>query len=167
VYVQQGVLVSPCTENDLIRVEALWPRRGCGDRFRRQEDEQSAFLLARVPDGVVGRVEIMWTGPRMPCVAAIYPAVPELNGLDVLPQARRRGIGTALLLSAESLARSRGCRAVGLGVGVDNPEAERIYRRLGYVGDLAYADKYVWEDDNGRSHDAADRCRFLTKRLDV
>lgn len=107
----------------------------------------------------------MWTGPRMPAVAERHADVPEINGLDVLPHVRRLGIGTALLLAAEDAARKRGCRAVGLGVGTDNPEAERIYRSLGYVGDLAYTDTYVWIDENGQSHDAVDSCRFLTKAL--
>ena len=88
------VVVSPCSEADLAAVEALWPRRGCDDRYRRQRVGDSVFLLARSSEGVVGRAEIMWTGPRMLGVAEKYPEVPEINGLDVLPQFRRRGIGT-------------------------------------------------------------------------
>lgn len=101
----------------------------------------------------------------MPGVAQKHPEVPEINGLDVLPEHRRRGVATALLLAAEDAARTRGCRAVGLGVGIENGEAERIYHGLGYVGDLTYTDTYVWIDEDGQPHDAADSCRFLTKAL--
>jgi len=162
---QAEIAVSPCTDADMEAVEALWPRRGCAERFARQQSGDSAFLLARWTGDVVGRVEVMWTGPRMPRVAEHHPGIPEINGLDVLQSVRRRGIGTALLLAAENMARPRGCHTIGLGVGLENPQAERIYRRLGYAGDLAYTDTYVWIDEDGQSHDAADPCRFLMKAL--
>lgn len=157
--------VSACTAADLDAVEALWPRRGCDARYARQQAGESAFLLARSDGRLVGRAEVIWLGPKMPDVADVHPDVPEINGLDVVPELRRHGIGSAIVGAAERLARSRGCRAIGLGVGEDNPEAGRLYRRLGYSGDLPYLDTYVWVDQEGAAHNGADRCRFLTKLL--
>lgn len=101
----------------------------------------------------------------MPSVQLAHPDVPEINGLDVLPHARGRGVGSALVRVAEDFARARGRAAIGMGVGLDNQEAERLYRGLGFHGDLAYVDTYVWTDESGGHHDAADPCRFLTKAL--
>jgi GNAT superfamily N-acetyltransferase len=61
------------------------------------------------------------------------PGVPRLNHLEVLGPRQRRGIGTALLRAGEATARKLGHRRVALGVGVDNPDARRLYERLGYA----------------------------------
>jgi GNAT superfamily N-acetyltransferase len=161
------VLVEPAAAADLAALEATWPRRGLDARLGRSLRGESTLLLARddVDTAVVGRLEVQWTGPQMSEVAAVVGAVPELNGLDVVPSHRGRGIGTALIEAAETQARARGLQQLGIGVGCDNPAAERLYRRLGYDGGLPYTDRYTWRDEHGVSHDAADACLFLTKRL--
>ena len=62
--------------------------------------------------------------------------IPEIMDLNVLPQFRKRGLGSALMASAEAEA-SRRSSSVGLRVGLHSGygAAQRIYVRRGYVPD--------------------------------
>jgi len=53
--------------------------------------------------------------------------------LHVLPEHRRRGIGSALMHQAEDWARERGDRQIGLQVFQGNQPALTLYQRLGYT----------------------------------
>jgi ribosomal protein S18 acetylase RimI-like enzyme len=61
----------------------------------------------------------------------IESAVPELT-VAVVEEARNRGVGTSLLRSLVSLARSERYEAISLSVERGNP-ALRLYKRLGFV----------------------------------
>jgi [ribosomal protein S18]-alanine N-acetyltransferase len=52
--------------------------------------------------------------------------------IDVAPAARRSGVGSRLLSSAEERLRAAGSRAVGLETAVDNISALSFYKRHGY-----------------------------------
>lgn len=52
--------------------------------------------------------------------------------LYVMPDHRRRGIGSALMCHAENWARERGDRQIGLQVFESNPSAVRLYDKLGF-----------------------------------
>ena len=52
--------------------------------------------------------------------------------IDVLPQARRTGIGKRLMAEAEERLKGRGCEAIVLETAVDNASAIAFYKRLGY-----------------------------------
>jgi ribosomal protein S18 acetylase RimI-like enzyme len=52
--------------------------------------------------------------------------------LYVLPEHRRQGIATALLNTAQTWAKARGDRQIGLQVFADNPGAIALYRKLGF-----------------------------------
>jgi [ribosomal protein S18]-alanine N-acetyltransferase len=52
--------------------------------------------------------------------------------LDILPEARRFGLGSTLMLACEERLRSGGCSAVYLETAVNNDAALRLYRKLGY-----------------------------------
>ena len=146
-------------------LELLWPRRGCADRYARQVAGESTFYVAHDGEEIVGRGEAHWAGPFMSEVADAIGSVPEINGLEIVAHRRGAGIGTALIAAIEEEARRRGVPAIGLGVGLDNDRAERLYRRLGYVDDLRYEDCYTWIDADDVAHEAADACQFLTKQL--
>lgn len=55
----------------------------------------------------------------------------ELDTLYVRPQARRRGIGTALYRAAAAWAKAQGCDALELMTLGENTAARRFYERLG------------------------------------
>jgi len=52
--------------------------------------------------------------------------------IDVLPEARRSGLGSRLMAAAEERLRALGCSAVFLETAVDNAAALAFYKRHGY-----------------------------------
>ena len=52
--------------------------------------------------------------------------------LDILPQARRFGLGSRLMAACETRLRSAGCQQVFLETAVNNDAAVALYRKLGY-----------------------------------
>jgi ribosomal-protein-alanine N-acetyltransferase len=52
--------------------------------------------------------------------------------IDVLKTARRKGVGSHMLLAAEERLKKAGSQAVGLETAVDNTEALKFYKRHGY-----------------------------------
>ena len=78
-----------------------------------------AQLQSQIVGFVVGRLE--------------RPGVGHVLTLDVVPEARRRGLGAALMkVLHEELAR-RGAQRILLEVDVENAGARRFYEKLGYV----------------------------------
>ncbi len=58
-----------------------------------------------------------------------------LNDLFVAPEARRRGVGRALLRRAERHARETGAAGLTLSTAVTNATAQHLYEREGYLRD--------------------------------
>lgn len=61
-----------------------------------------------------------------------------LNDLYTVPEARGRGIGTALIGEAEAFARAHGAGVLRLRTAHTNETAQRVYERLGFVNDLVF-----------------------------
>ena len=63
--------------------------------------------------------------------------MPELQDLNVLPDARGQGLGRAIVDACENLARERGAAQMGLAVGLSRSygPAQRLYVRMGYLPD--------------------------------
>lgn len=63
--------------------------------------------------------------------------MPEIQDLNVIPEARRQGAGTALIRALEDVARGLGYKQAGISVGLhaDYGPAQRLYVKLGYVPD--------------------------------
>lgn len=68
-----------------------------------------------------------------------------LRALAVAPEARRSGIGAALLRSAEALARERGFRALRLTVLATNQAALALYSAAGWLELGRYPDEFAIE----------------------
>lgn len=57
----------------------------------------------------------------------------EIKRMYVMPEARGRGLGVALLRALEELARDLGYAVARLDTGVKQPGARRMYERAGYI----------------------------------
>ena len=69
------------------------------------------------------------------------PAACEVKRLWVAPEGRGRGLGKALLQACIDGARARRCKLLYLEtLSARMPEAERLYRRAGFVEAEPYAD---------------------------
>lgn len=162
--------ITACRTEDIELLDRFLPSHGVDGnhaaRFARQEAGESTYLIPWLGGRPVGHAEVRWTGCPAPRVRAAQPGCPEVNGLSVWPGSlRSRGIGTALLYTAERLARERGVGVMGLGVGEDNPRAAALYARLGYLPTVAYVDRWAHLDADGVRHEHADACVFLVKPL--
>jgi GNAT superfamily N-acetyltransferase len=91
------------------------------------DEGRGTLLVAHDPEPIgVAVLAYTWTLEHGGLVA-------WLDELFVLPEHRGRGIGRALLRRALEVAKEKGCRAVDLEVDSEHAEAERLYRREGFV----------------------------------
>jgi ribosomal-protein-alanine acetyltransferase len=70
----------------------------------------------------------------------------DIQTIAVTEDARGHGLGRTLMLALLTEARKRGAREVFLEVRADNPDAQRVYRRLGFE-DLGVRRGYYQPDD--------------------
>ena len=101
--------------------------------LRDAEQGTRTTLVARCESVFAGYVTICWM-PEHPTFRD--NEIPEIQDFNVLPEFRRRKIGTRLMDDAEALVRQRS-NVVGIAVGFD-PDygpAQRLYVLRGYVPD--------------------------------
>jgi ribosomal protein S18 acetylase RimI-like enzyme len=79
------------------------------------------------PKGESGAIAGFVVGQRHP------RGMGHIVTIDVLPQARRAGLGTVLMDATEQRLREQGCAAVYLETAVDNQVALQFYKRRGYA----------------------------------
>ena len=104
----------------------------------RLERGESVILLARRPDGSALGFCQLYPSFCSVLAAPIY----VLYDLFVVPEARRLGVGRALLLAAEAHARATGHARMDLTTARNNLRAQALYESLGWVRDevfLTYA----------------------------
>ncbi|KFJ12400.1 acetyltransferase domain protein [Delftia acidovorans] len=104
----------------------------------RLERGESVILLARRPDGSALGFCQLYPSFCSVLAAPIY----VLYDLFVLPDARRLGVGRALLQAAEAHARATGHARMDLTTARNNLRAQALYESLGWVRDevfLTYA----------------------------
>lgn len=165
------MIIRECRPPDVELLEQHIPSPGLSRfhhaRFDRQLAGLGTYLVAWSDDVPEGVAEVRWDGCAAPEVRRSYFGCPELNGLTVWPPTRQsRGTGTALVTAAEGLASDRGLRWIGLGVGVENDRAARLYHRLGYVETgLRYLDRHHQVEVDGTRREVVEAARFLVKEL--
>jgi aminoglycoside 6'-N-acetyltransferase I len=118
---------------------ALWPE-GSEAEHREEIDlffagrfprDPWAVLLAEDDDGgVIGLAELSLRPYAEGCRTT---PVAYLEGWYVLPEARERGVGRALIAAAESWARTRGCSELASDTAPDNDVSAAAHRASGFV----------------------------------
>lgn len=66
-----------------------------------------------------------------------------LNDLFVAPEARKKGVGEALMETAKKFAIKSGSKGLTLETDIDNP-AQKLYKKLGWKKD-EHVNHYTWE----------------------
>lgn len=95
---------------------------------------ESVVLIAEDGDGrAVGFVQLY---PAFSSILALPMYV--LSDLFVIPEVRRRGVGTLLLKSAVETARDAGAVCLELATAITNVSAQRLYESLGWQRDDFY-----------------------------
>ncbi|MBB5748999.1 GNAT family N-acetyltransferase [Micrococcus sp. TA1] len=160
--------IRPCTDADLSVLCARWRTPGGVHEAHhgRQRAGQTTFLVAWQDQEPLGSGVLQWGGCIGSNARAAYPEAVELNHLQVRDAYRGQGVGSALITAAEALASQTGRRQMAVGVADDNPDAERLYRRLGYrptgVVDVS---EYDWITAEGAVRHETERDHLLVKNL--
>lgn len=95
-------------------------------------DSSKDVLVAPDADGGLLGFTMLARGRPEPCVAHLERPI-ELQRLYVALGAHGTGLGKALSLAADALAREHGFRTIWLGVWEENHKAQAFYRKMGYV----------------------------------
>ena len=106
------------------------------DRFRKND---SVIFIAIASDG---------TGLGFTQLYSCFSSVSmqptyTLNDLFVTSEARKNGVGEALMEKAKHFAKDTGCKGLTLETAIDNP-AQKLYQRLGFIKDTK-VNHYTWE----------------------
>jgi GNAT superfamily N-acetyltransferase len=138
-----------------------------GDCLAKQQAGGGVLLVAWLDGWPVGDVFLDRGPADEPEIRRWLPGVPRLNHLEVLGPVQRRGIGTALIRAGEATACTLGHRRIALGVGLDNPDARRLYERLGYTdwGHGSIVGTYQDRDRAGPPVTLTETIDVLVKRL--
>jgi GNAT superfamily N-acetyltransferase len=162
-----GLQIRPLQDDDPPVIAAAFEKLGWPkpeSQYRGYLAEQDAgtrnVLVATVDGEYAGYVTVCWKSPY-------FGTVPEIQDFNVLPELRRRGIGSALMDAAEALVAER-FDVVGIGVGLypDYGQAQRMYVRRGYLPDgrgLIYDGRQVPPMEMIRNDDSA--TLMFTKHL--
>lgn len=129
-----GSVIVPMSEHDLLEVVEIEESTGLSqwgwEAYRAELEKPEAVMLVarrRAPEAETGR--------RLSGYIAARINADELhvNNIGVWPEARRRGVGGALLGTALDLAARCGAREAVLEVRASNLAARAMYERLGFV----------------------------------
>lgn len=107
------------------------PSQGCVCASRENFRNAGRVLVAERQGEVTGFATILTRAPRSDPDDA-WPEHTQLAELAVLPEHRGAGIGTALIVAAEALAREGGAPVLRVAVVADNAGARRLYARHGF-----------------------------------
>jgi ribosomal protein S18 acetylase RimI-like enzyme len=118
-------------------------------RFPSDREGAHRFLLERLENDE-SVVLVAFDGAAATGFTQLYPSFSSasmarifvLNDLFVSPEARGRGVGSALLHTAEEYGRRSGAVRLVLSTEVGNTAAQSIYERLGWKRDTAF---YVYQ----------------------
>lgn len=104
------------------------------DLYLREQSAGKRDVLIALADGkFAGYLTVKWESGYGPFRAA---SIPEINDFNVLPELRRRHIGSRLMDVAEELISTRSAYSgIGVGMPFDYGPAQRLYVLRGYVPD--------------------------------
>jgi GNAT superfamily N-acetyltransferase len=160
--------IRPCTDADLSVLCSHWTTPGGVHEAHhaRQQAGQATYLVAWRDQEPLGSGVLQWGGCIGTNARTAYPHAVELNHLQVRDEYRGQGVGSSLIAAAETLASQAGRYQMAVGVAEDNPDAERLYRRVGYhptgVIDVS---EYDWITPEGAVRHATERDHLLVKDL--
>ena len=116
--------------------QALWPdaahedlHAGAQRFFAGDRVFLAQVLVAERGREKVGMIELSLRSLVDGCYAS---PVPFIEGWFVTPQARRQGIGTALVRAAEDWARAQGCTEIASDALIENQVSEAAHKSLGF-----------------------------------
>jgi ribosomal protein S18 acetylase RimI-like enzyme len=149
--------IRPLVQEDLARL-FRGHARVFGEEWLERQDRAAAYVAVAELDGaLVGRV-------GLDLARAKASGTAYLSSAYVQRKCRSHGVGTALCLHLEDVARDRGFRAIQLGVNKENHRARQLYVRLGY--DVCGEEVVRWTYRRlGRTVEVVEDCSAMQKVL--
>lgn len=131
------------------------------------ENPATELNVIELDDRPVGRLRLSRTAEAL-----------QLNGIQLLPEVQNHGLGTAIITQLQSEAASTGV-PLDLGVEHDNPNARRLYDRLGFrqidadehesklrwLSPAAARQNEIWSVDTARGYDTPGAGMFAAEVL--
>ncbi len=124
---------------------------------------ERAILVAQVEGLIVGQIFVHFTCPWP--VPGIERPAGYLYAFRVRPTHRGQGIGRSLLVEGERTLAASGSTHAVIAVSQDNPDARRLYERMGYTWLADDPGSWTYRDDRGRSHAVVEPANLLVKEL--
>jgi GNAT superfamily N-acetyltransferase len=158
--------IRDCTAADLDLLDRHQPHGGHRCHYGHQQAGTRTLLVAWHGDRPVGTAVISWAGCVSPALRAALPDAVEIAAVHVHPSHRGRGIGTALITTAEHRLSTAGVPRAVLAVDTANPRATCLYTRLGYTDTGHRAEiTYTYTAEDGTDQTATEHILALGKRL--
>jgi GNAT superfamily N-acetyltransferase len=112
----------------------VWSSREYAKRLQAQLQGDLVMIVAWAADRPIGRAMILFPSHEEYSESAERERCAEIRDVEVVPSARRVGVGTAMIAKLEAVARGRGFARTGLSVGRDREygAARDLYAKLGY-----------------------------------
>lgn len=167
---ENQVLIRVAVDSDVPKLERHMnngPLDKHRSRFKKQLRGEVTYLVAYWMETPVGHVLMKWNGTKDEVVTAHINNCPDIEDLLVTDKYRNKGVGQKLLSYCEKLAKQRGFERIGLGVGIENEPAKRLYQKLGFhdSGIGEYQVGGIFKDEMGKVHSWNETCIYLIHRL--
>ena len=128
--------IRQATEEDIPKLYALYSALGKKDEgyFEAVLEKDCLILIAAQDNQDIG-FGILNFEPKYNLYQKLN--IPEIQDVNVIPDARQQGVATALVMAFENLAEDQGAEQVGISVGLtkDYGPAQRLYVKLDYIPD--------------------------------
>jgi GNAT superfamily N-acetyltransferase len=136
-----------------------------------QKSGHGVYFIAWHNAEPIGHFLLEWAGPGPggdPTGEYPYPT-PYLGAGQTVTEYRRKGVATRLIQKAEELAKEHGFSRIGLAVGsTDNPDAKRLYEKLGYIawGKGEFEASWEYTSKDGKIGRESEVCIYMFKHLE-
>ena len=164
---QEPAVIRDAVEGDLTALEWGGEYQHFRSVFRHAYAEAQAsrrwMLVAEAGGQVVGQIFVQLYSSQRQFADGGRRAY--LYAFRVRPDFRGLGIGTELMRAAETRLTEHGFHEAVIAVNKDNPEARRLYERLGYRVFMEDAGEWSYLDDQLERRQVVEACWVLEKQL--
>ncbi|MEJ2757651.1 MAG: GNAT family N-acetyltransferase, partial [Anaerolineales bacterium] len=139
-------------------------RRVYQEVFDRMLEGQAVMWVVELPSfGLIGQAFVQFKMHDSSSANGTTRAY--MHSFRVRPGMRNQGVGTALMNYIEADLVQRGFQELTLNVAEDNPDAIRLYQRLGYSILKRISGRWSYFDNNGKLQQVAEPGYRLVKNL--
>ena len=153
-----GLDIRQATEEDIPALYALYDVLGKKDEgYFETVLEKDCIVLIASQDGQDVGFGMLNFEPKYSLYQKLE--IPEIQDVNVIPDARQQGVATALVMAFENIADDQGVKQIGISVGLtkDYGPAQRLYVKLDYMPDgngitydregVTFGQSYTADDD--------------------